>query len=138
MRNAFARVASRAVAVSMLFAGSAQSQASVHSRRMADPQTPPPLAKSQPSFRRQNSTILKLLGVGALILVMLIPLLMIDGVLRERLQRRNEAVDEITSAWGKEQNIIGPVLCLPYRYRVMVVREVPAELHGDQVDRQQD
>jgi len=84
------------------------------------------MAKSQPSFRRQNSTILKLLGVGALILVMLVPLLMIGGVLRERLQRRNEAVDEITGAWGKEQNIIGPVLCLPYRCRVTVVREVPA------------
>jgi inner membrane protein len=93
---------------------------------MVEQQVPPPLAKSQPSFRRQNSTILKLLGVGALILVMLIPLLMINSVLSERLQRRNEAVDEITAAWGKDQNIIGPVLCLPYRYRVMVVREVPA------------
>lgn len=93
---------------------------------MADPQLPsPPLAKSQPSFRRQNSTILKLLGVGALILIMLIPLLMISGVLSERLQRRNEAVNEITSSWGNEQNIIGPVLGLPYQYRVKVVREAP-------------
>ncbi len=92
---------------------------------MADPQVPPPLAKTQPSFRRQNSTIIKLLGVGALILVMMIPLLMISGVLSERLQRRNEAVNEITASWGKDQEIIGPVLCLPYQYRVMVVREMP-------------
>ncbi|HMJ04837.1 MAG TPA: cell envelope integrity protein CreD, partial [Chthoniobacterales bacterium] len=83
------------------------------------------MAKTQPSFRRQNSTILKLLGVGALILVMLVPLLMIQSVLSERLARRNEAVDEITSAWGKEQNILGPVLCIPYRFRMMVVREMP-------------
>src|SRR5215217_2877495 len=93
---------------------------------MADPHIPPPLPKSQPSFRRQNSTVLKLLGVGALILIMLIPLLMISGVLSERLQRRNEAVDEITASWGKDQNILGPVLGVPYRYRVMMVREVPA------------
>ena len=93
---------------------------------MPAPEAPPPLAKSQPSFRRQNSTILKLLGVGALILVMMIPLLMIQGVLSERLDRRNAAVDEITASWGKDQNILGPVLCVPYRYRVMVVREVPA------------
>ena len=93
---------------------------------MADLEMPPPLAKSQPSFRRRNSTILKLVGVGALILIMLIPLLMISGVLSERLQRRNEAVNEITAAWGTGQNIIGPVLGLPYQYRVMVVREVPA------------
>src|SRR5215211_5608019 len=93
---------------------------------MADPHIPPPLPKSQPSFRRQNSTVLKLLGVGALILVMMIPLLMISGVLSERLQRRNSAVDEITASWGKDQNIIGPVLCLPYRFRVNVIRELPA------------
>ena len=92
---------------------------------MPEAQVPPPLAKTQPSFRRQNSTILKLLGVGALILVMLVPLLMIQSVLSERLARRNEAVDEITSAWGKEQNILGPVLCIPYRFRMMVVREMP-------------
>lgn len=84
------------------------------------------MPKTQPSFRRQNSTILKLLGVGALILVMLIPLLMIDGVLQERLQRRNEAVEEITSAWGGSQNIIGPVLGIPYRYRTIVTREFKA------------
>src|SRR5215210_1233921 len=92
---------------------------------MADPQVPPPRGKWQPSFRRQNSTILKLLGVGALILIMLIPLMMISGVLSERLQRRNEAVDEITASWGKEQNIIGPVLGVPYQYRTKVVREIP-------------
>jgi inner membrane protein len=93
---------------------------------MSDQVAPPPLPQSQPSFRRHNSTILKLLGVGALILVMLIPLLMISGVLNERLQRRNEAVDEITASWGKEQNILGPVLCVPYTYRTTTLREVPA------------
>jgi inner membrane protein len=81
------------------------------------------MPRTQPSFRKQNSTILKLLGVGALILAMLIPLLMISGVLEERLQRRNEAVAEITSAWGGSQNIIGPVLGVPYRYRTTLTRE---------------
>ena len=93
---------------------------------MAEPQPPPPLPKSQPSFRRPSGTILKLLGVGALILVMMIPLLMISGVLSERLQRRNEAVEEITASWGSVQNVLGPVIGLPYRYRVMVLRETPA------------
>ena len=66
------------------------------------PDAPPPLPKSQPSFSRRNSTMLKLLGVGALILLMLIPLLMIEGVLNDRLGRRNEAVTDITASWGKE------------------------------------
>ena len=93
---------------------------------MPDVQAPPPLPKSQPSFGRRHSTIIKLLGVGALVLVLLIPLAMITGVLRERLQRRNEAVADITSSWGREQNVIGPVLGIPYQYKAKVVKEVAA------------
>src|SRR5207245_7257994 len=93
---------------------------------MPEVQAPPPLPKSQPSFGERHSTIIKLLGVGALVLVLLIPLAMISGVLRERLQRRNEAVADITSSWGSEQNVIGPVLGIPYQYKFKVVKEVPA------------
>jgi hypothetical protein len=70
--------------------------------------------------------MIELLGVGALVLVLLIPLAMITGVLRERLQRRNEAVADITSSWGGEQNVIGPVLGIPYQYKFKAVKEVPA------------
>jgi inner membrane protein len=93
---------------------------------MPEVQAPPPLPKSQPSFGRRYSTILKLLGVGALVLVLLIPLAMITGVLSERLHRRNEAVAEITSSWGREQNVIGPVLGIPYQYKFKTVKEIPA------------
>jgi inner membrane protein len=68
--------------------------------------------------------MLKLLGVGGLILLMLIPLLMIEGVLNDRLARRNEAVADITSSWGRDQNIIGPVLVVPYLHHGTVVRSV--------------
>src|SRR6266478_9637107 len=83
----------------------------------------PPLPKSQPSFGKRHSTIIKLLGVGALVLILLIPLLMITGVLTDRLQRRNEAVADITSSWGKEQSVIGPVLGIPYQYKFKAVKE---------------
>src|SRR5438094_9404334 len=98
----------------------------IHSSDMADQQAPPPLPKSQPSFGRRHSTIIKLLGVGALVLVLLIPLAMITGVLRDRLQRRNDAVADITSSWGREQNLIGPVLGIPYQYKFKAVKEMPA------------
>src|SRR3954464_14469582 len=88
------------------------------------PDAPPPLPKSQPFFKRRSSSMLKLLGVGALILIMLIPLAMIQGVLSDRLARRNEAVEDITSSWGKDQSIIGPVLVVPYLYHGTVVRSV--------------
>jgi inner membrane protein len=95
---------------------------------MADTSTvPPPLPKSQPSFGKRYRTIIKLIGVGLLILLLLIPLGMITGVLSDRLQRRNEAVADITSSWGREQNLIGPVLIIPYQYRFKTVKEVPGK-----------
>src|SRR5437899_8689376 len=98
----------------------------IHSAGMAEIQAPPPLPKSQPSFGRRHSTIIKLLGVGARVLVLLVPLMMITGVLSDRLARRNEAVADITSSWGKEQNVIGPVLGIPYQYKFKAVKEMPA------------
>src|ERR1041384_6757709 len=88
------------------------------------PAAPPPLPKSQPFFKKRHLTMLKLFGVGGLILVMLIPLLMIQGVLNDRMARRNEAVDDITASWGKDQNIIGPILVVPYLHHGTVVRSV--------------
>src|SRR6266446_4948919 len=93
---------------------------------MAETQAPPPLPQSQPSFGKRYSTIIKLLGVGALVLVLLVPLMMITGVLNDRLTRRNEAVTDITSSWGKEQNLMGPVLGIPYQYKFKAVKEMPA------------
>ena len=92
---------------------------------MPETQAPPPLPKSQPSFGRRQSTIIKLLGVGALVLVLLIPLAMITSVLSDRLSRRNEAVADITASWGKEQNVIGPVLGIPFQYKFKAVKETP-------------
>jgi inner membrane protein len=95
---------------------------------MADtPTVPPPLPRSQPSFGKRYRTIIKLIGVGALVLLLLIPLGMITGVLSDRLQRRNEAVYDITSSWGREQNLIGPVLMIPFQYRFKTVKEVPGK-----------
>src|SRR5437764_5406383 len=88
------------------------------------PVAPPPLPKSQPSFGKRYRTIIKLVGVGILILLLLIPLGMISGVLSDRLSRRNEAVADITSSWGKQQCVIGPVLGVPYQYKFKAVKEV--------------
>jgi inner membrane protein len=89
------------------------------------PVAPPPLPKSQPSFGKRYRTIIKLIGVGVLILLLLIPLGMITGVFNERLMRRNEAVADITSSWGREQNIVGPVLMIPYQYHFKTTKELP-------------
>src|SRR5690242_19581181 len=88
------------------------------------PVAPPPLPKSQPSFGKRYRTIIKLIGVGVLILLLLIPLGMIKGVLWDRLNQRNEAVSDITSSWGKQQCLIGPMLGIPYQYRFKALKEI--------------
>jgi inner membrane protein len=78
------------------------------------------------SFLKRCATIFKLAGVIFLVLLLLIPLGLIRSVLQERLGRRNEAIADITSSWGAPQQIIGPVLMVPYRYPVKSWKEQPA------------
>ena len=78
------------------------------------------------SFLSRHATLFKMAGVTILILLLLIPLSMIRSVLEERLNKRNEAVAEITSSWGREQRLVGPVLIVPYRYSFRSWKELPA------------
>jgi inner membrane protein len=77
------------------------------------------------SFLKRCTTLFKMVGVTVLILLLLIPLGTVRSVLHERLGRRNEAVANITSTWGREQKIVGPVLVIPYRQTVKSWKEQP-------------
>ncbi len=74
-------------------------------------------------FLQRHAITIKLLGVLFLVLILLIPLGMIGSILRERWNRRNEAVSGITSTWGSEQTITGPVLIVPFQYRYKTWQE---------------
>lgn len=78
----------------------------------ARPLTPPAGPRSGD---RRFSTVLKMAAIACLVLCLLIPLAMVESVLKERLQRRDAAVREVTSSWGSEQVLVGPVLVVPYR-----------------------
>lgn len=67
--------------------------------------------------QNRNSIIIRLLVIGILILVLMIPRIMIDGLISERSARKNEAVSEITSKWARAQTIAGPVITVPYEKR---------------------
>ncbi|MBI3851085.1 MAG: cell envelope integrity protein CreD [Verrucomicrobia bacterium] len=77
------------------------------------------------AFLKRCATVFKLAGVAVLILLLLIPLSMVRSVLHERLGRRNEAVADITSSWGRDQKLVGPVLIVPYRHPVKSWKEQP-------------
>ncbi len=66
----------------------------------------------------KNSITLKVAIIGVTILAMIIPSATIFSLIRERQERKNSVVDEISSKWGKSQMIGGPVISFPYRYIV--------------------
>ncbi|HLP75686.1 MAG TPA: cell envelope integrity protein CreD [Candidatus Paceibacterota bacterium] len=84
-----------------------------------------PRIPSPMPFLKRCATVFKMAGVAILLLLLLIPLGMIRSVLSERWERRNQAVEEITSSWGREQQIVGPVLIVPYRYAFKSWKERP-------------
>lgn len=56
----------------------------------------------------------RLFIIAVLTLVLLIPSVMIQSLISERKDRRDEAAAEISGKWGDQQIITGPVLSIPY------------------------
>ncbi len=64
----------------------------------------------------KNSPGFKVVFTGFLAIVLMIPLVMVRGLVRERESRREEAIQEVSSRWGHPQKVSGPVLVIPYRH----------------------
>ena len=62
----------------------------------------------------RNSATFKLIGVGILALLLLIPANMVDSLIYERQNLRDIAIGEISSKWGDAQRLAGPVIQVPY------------------------
>jgi len=58
---------------------------------------------------------IRLVLIGLLSIVLLIPLFLIQALISEREIRRIEAVQEVSSKWGKAQTIAGPILTVPFK-----------------------
>ena len=63
----------------------------------------------------KTSITARMLMVGFLVIVLLIPLSYIDSLIRERSFRQTDVVNEINEKWGDDVLIYGPVLKLPYK-----------------------
>lgn len=64
----------------------------------------------------KQSLGLRLVIIGILTLVLLIPALLIQNLIYERENRRDSVAQEISQKWGQEQVIIGPVISIPYTH----------------------
>src|SRR2546423_12355641 len=84
-----------------------------------------------------RALFLKTVVVGALALVLMIPVAMIRDLVAERQARRDEAVGGIAEGWGKRQLVSGPYLAIPYeRHWTQIKRETVGGVpHETRVER---
>ncbi len=78
-----------------------------------------------------TSATIKLMVIGILILLLMIPASMIQSLINERSGRQYEAVNEVYSKWGGSQTINGPVLTIPYKkiYRNKDGKVISEKMH---------
>ncbi len=62
-----------------------------------------------------QTTTAKMIMVGFLTMVLLIPLLLVKDLISERSNRQKEVVEETTSKWGESVYFYGPILQIPYK-----------------------
>ncbi len=62
----------------------------------------------------RDSKLVKVLGTGILVVLLLIPLGMVRGLVLERQARESNVQREIAGVWGAAQTLGGPVLSIPY------------------------
>ena len=60
------------------------------------------------------NVFLKVIIIGGLILLLLIPALLIAHLVDERQTLRDDAVDEVSGKWAERQTVRGPFLSIPY------------------------
>ncbi len=69
-----------------------------------------------PILQRLSTSIsARLIVMGLLCIILLIPAWMVKSLIHERESRRNNAMHEISNKWGKKQTIGGPVLTVPFK-----------------------
>lgn len=63
----------------------------------------------------KESIIVKLISIGFLILILMIPSSWVQSLIYERQSRAEEVVTEVSSKWAASQTLVGPVLMIPFK-----------------------
>lgn len=102
-------------------------------------QVPMPPGRQMPPKKQKTSgstlIVLKMVMIGFLTLLLLIPTSMIYFMMEEREDRQEQAVREMSGKWGKNQTIIGPILVVPFEERIPMFgssETYDPEKHGTQ------
>lgn len=71
--------------------------------------------QQEPKVSFFQTTTAKMIMVGILTLVLLIPLALVQELIVERSVRQKEVISETTSKWGSSVYFYGPILKIPYK-----------------------
>ncbi len=63
----------------------------------------------------KTSIMLKMVTIGFLIVILLIPENMVESMIQERSHAREGVISEVSNKWGKAQTVTGPILTIPYK-----------------------
>lgn len=69
--------------------------------------------EKQTNFFQSNTA--KIIVIGLLTLVLLVPLQLVKSLIEERSQRQKEVVAETSNKWGESIHFYGPILKVPYK-----------------------
>ena len=69
--------------------------------------------EKQTNFFQSNTA--KIIVIGLLTLVLLVPLQLVKGLIDERSLRQKEVVEETSDKWGESIHFYGPILKVPYQ-----------------------
>ncbi len=76
----------------------------------------------------KTSLTARMLMIGVLIIVLLIPLSYIELLISERAKRQESVVQEINEKWGNEILLYGPILKVPYKtYTEKIITSIDAK-----------
>src|SRR6267154_630783 len=65
----------------------------------------------------QESITVKLVSIGFLVLIVLIPSAWIQDLMHERQSRAEDVMREVSDKWSGSQTLSGPILVIPYKTR---------------------
>ena len=80
-------------------------------------------------FNFFQSNTAKMIMVGLLTLILLIPLEFVKSLITERSQRQSEVISEINDKWGQSVFLYGPILKIPYTFyeETLSINEITKE-----------
>lgn len=81
-----------------------------------EPSTNPNLFERLNNWIKESITI-KLMSIGFLVLILLIPSSWIESLIIERQSRAESVIQEISTKWSGEQSLVGPILVIPFIQR---------------------